>query len=166
MTKCLSFTIREQKMSVGPKKGQKVYHSTPHRPTTSNPPPILRRSSTRHHLYRCRSGSRVAPGSRNGKEARRERRKRRLWRYWHTVAIVQIESRRPHRRLQRHSRHKEAYGETTSIYPLLHTRRRNLRASRTKSKNHQRQQTCWRRHSTSPIKHSRNREGKFGPPYI
>ena len=29
MTKCLSFTIREQKMSVGPKKGQKVYIARP-----------------------------------------------------------------------------------------------------------------------------------------
>ena len=166
MTKCLNFTIREQKLSVGPKKRTKSVHSTPHRPTTSNPPPILRRSSTRHHLYRCRSGSRVAPGSRNGKEARRERRKCRLWRYWYTVAIVQVESRRPHRRLQRTEPHKEANGETTSIYSILHTRRRNLRTSRTKSKENQRQQTCWWWHSTSPINTLSKQGGHFGPPYI
>ena len=29
MTKCLNFTIREQKLSVGPKKGQKVYIARP-----------------------------------------------------------------------------------------------------------------------------------------
>ena len=157
MTKCLNFRSEERAKGV---------HSTPHRPTTSNPPPILRRSSTRHHLYRCRSRSRTSPGSRNGEEARRERRKRRLWRHWHTIAIVQVESRRPHRRLQCHSRHKEANGETTSIYPLLHTRRRNLRTSRTKSKENQRKQTSWWWHSTSPINTLRKQGGQFGPPYI
>lgn len=29
MTKCLNFTIREQKLSVGPKKGQKVFIARP-----------------------------------------------------------------------------------------------------------------------------------------
>lgn len=133
------------------KERAKSVYSTSNRPTESNPPQILRRSSQSHHLYRSRSGSRATPGSRNGKTPRRERRKCRLWRHWYTIAIVQVESRRPHRRLQRHSRHKEANGETTPIYPLLHTRRRNLRTSRTKNKENKRKQTSRRWHSTSPI---------------
>lgn len=96
MTKCLNFTIREQKLSVGPKKGQKVYIA---RPTD--------RQRVTHRKF-CEEVARATtftgaeveavlpPGSRNGKTPRRERRKRRLWRYWHTVAIVQVESRRPH----------------------------------------------------------------------
>ena len=134
MTKCLNFTIREQKLSVGPKKGQKVYIA---RPTD--------RQRVTHRKF-CEEVARATTFTGAEVEA-----VLRLAAEMAKRHVESGESRRPHRRLQRHTRHKEANGETTSIYPILHTRRRNLRTSRTKSKETRRQQTRWRRHSTSPI---------------
>ena len=95
MKKCLNFIIREQKLSVGPKKGQKVYIA---RPTD--------RQRVTHRKF-CEEVARATTFTGAEVEAvlrlaaemakpRRERRKCRLWRHRHTIAIVQVESRRPH----------------------------------------------------------------------